>query len=336
MKKRLITLMVLVCVIASGMLFAAGSNETSQSAAVQKQTYELKFAHIAAEDNSWHLAALKFKELVEKNSQGQITVKVYPNNQLGSEKEVLQSIQTGTADITITADSLSAWVPVIGFMGTPYMIKDFDHLNKVVEGNVGDIIEKEIIDKVGMRPIAWFARGPRYLTTNKPVRTLEDLSGIVIRVPDVPMYVTTWKTLGAKPVPMAFAEVFTAIQQNTINAQENPLALIKSGGLYEVLKYVNKTEHVRGWIYVVIGEKKFQSLPADLQKVVLEAAQEMQKYERELFFADEQKLAKFLVEKGMEFIDMDQDSFAKKAAVGVLPLLTKEQKALYDMVQVLR
>lgn len=323
MKK--LTLLILIVSLITTAVFANGSSESKG-----EKTYELKFAHIAAEDNTWNKAALKFKEDVEKNSNGRITVKVYPNAQLGTEKEVLQSIQTGTADITITADSLSPWVPEIGFMATPYLIDDYDHLDKVVNGSVGDKVESMILEKTGMRPIAWFARGPRYLTTNKPVHTPDDLGDIIIRVPDVPMYVKTWDALGAKPVPMAFSEVFTGVQQGTINAQENPLSLIKSAGFYEVLKYIDKTEHVRGWIYVVIGDKKFNSMPEDLQKVVLEAAQDMQTYERKLFFEDEENLAKFLTDNGMEFVDVDQKAFAEKATAGVLPLLSPAQRALYD------
>jgi len=322
--KRIVGIMML-CVLSMTLVFSNGSSEQDA-----EKKYEIKFAHIAAEDNTWHMAALKFKEEVEKNSNGKIIVKIYPNNQLGSETEVLQSIQTGTADMTITADSLSPWVPEIGFMGAAYMIDDYNHLVKVVDGEVGQTVENLIIEKVGMRPLAWFARGPRYLTTNKPVTTPADLKDIIIRVPDVPMYVKTWDALGAKPVPMAFAEVFTAVQQGTINAQENPMALIKSGGLYEVLKYVNKTEHVRGWIYVVIGEKKFQSLPADLQQVVLDAAQVMQDYERELFFQDEKNLTQYLTDNGMTFVDVDVKAFSDKASTGVIPMLSPAQKVLYD------
>jgi tripartite ATP-independent transporter DctP family solute receptor len=326
MKKGLIGMIVALALV-SNVAFANGAQEKNEA----DKTYELKFAHIAAEDNIWNKAAILFKDEVEKNSNGRITVKIYPNNQLGSEKEVLQSIQTGTADLTITADSLSPWVPEIGFMGTPYLIDDYAHLDRVVDGEVGNILKKNIEEATGMKPIAWFPRGPRYLTTNKIVKTTDDLNDIIIRVPGVPMYVKTWDALGAKPVPMAFAEVFTGVQQGTINAQENPLSLIKSAGFYEVLKYIGKTEHVRGWIYVVIGSTKFNSLPADLQQVVLDAAQKMQSYEKELFFEDEKELSNFLIDHGMEFVDVDRKAFAEKATKGVLPLLTDEQRKLYDM-----
>lgn len=310
---------------------AAAKNDTAETAApaASGETYEIVFAHIADENNSWHKAALKFKELVETNSDGQIKVTVYPNNSLGSESEVLEMIQTGTCDMTITADSLSTWAPDIGFMGTPYMIKDYDHLEKVADGEVGKAIEQQILDKAGMRCLTWLARGPRYLTATKKVTTPADLSDVVIRVPDVPMYVKTWESFGAKPVPMALSEVFTSVQQGTINAQENPLALIKSNGFAEVFPYCMETEHVRGWIYVVIGEKKYQSLPDELKAVVDGAAKEMQTYERELFYADEEQLRADLEAAGMEFVEVDKAAFEGKTGA-VIELLTETQKALYD------
>ncbi len=325
--KKILGLVLMVLVVST--VFAGGGKEGSD-------TFELKFAHIADESNSWHKAAMKFKEIVEAKSEGRIEVKLYPNNQLGSEVEVIQSIQTGTADMTITADTLQKWAPALGVMGAAYMIDDSAHLERVVEGKVGETIESEILSKTGLKPIAWFERGPRFLTSNKPIPTPDDLSDVVIRVPDVPMYVAVWDALGAKPTPMAFNEVFTSLQQGVIDAQENPLALIKSGGFYEVQDYVNKTEHVRGWIYVVIGDKKFNSMPADLQQIVLDAAQEMQTYERELMRADEKQLQAFLEENGMTFVDVDQDKFSAKVQSAVIEKLTAEQKELYDIARSLK
>lgn len=327
-----------LCLVLSAILsvvfVACGSNPTSSSpdnskSGQSKDNFELVFAHIADENHSWQKAALKFKELVEENSEGRITVKVYPNNTLGSESEVLEMIQTGTCDMTISADSLSTWAPDIGFMGTPYMISDYDHLSKVVEGEVGDTIESQILDKAKMRCLTWFARGPRYLTSTVKVTSPDNLSDVVIRVPDVPMYVTTWNSFGAKPVPMALSEVFTSVQQGTINAQENPFSLIKSQGFSEVFPYCMETEHVIGWIYVVIGDKKFQSMPKDLQDIVVNAAAEMHKVEREQFYKDEETLRKELEEAGMEFVEVDKDAFEEKAK-GVLDLLSESQRELYD------
>ena len=179
------------------------------------------------------------------------------------------------------------------------------------------------------------SRGPRELTSNRPIKTPDDLDGLRIRVPNVPLFVDTWKALGARPTPMAFSEVFTALQQNTIEAQENPLSLIESASFNEVQKYVDMTDHVRSWIYVVIGKQKLESMPADLQQVVREAASQMQSYEETLFAADQKRLEQALKDKGMTFVEVDQAAFAKQAKPAVLDALNDEQRALYQEIQAL-
>ncbi len=298
--------------------------------------YTLKFGHLANEENVWHKAAIKFAEVVEEKSGGRIEVKVYPNEQLGKEMELIDGIQMGTVDMTITGESMQNWAPKAGLMGAPYAIRDMDHLNKIAGGDIGSEIEQEITAKIGLRPVGWFARGPRNLTSNRPIKHPDDLKGMILRVPNVPLFVAVWQALGAKPTPMAFSEVFTSMQQGTIEGQENPYALIKSANFYEVQKYCNLTEHVISWIYVVLGEKKFQSLPEDLQKVVLEAGQEMQAYERELFLAAEQGLAKELQDLGMTFVEVDKAAFQKKAEEAVFQALTPDQKDLYMRMQAVK
>ncbi|MGM8851477.1 C4-dicarboxylate ABC transporter [Salinicola sp. MH3R3-1] len=303
------------------------------SQAVMAADYTLKFGHLANEQNIWNKAALKFKELVEANSDGRIEVQVFPNEQLGSEMDVINSIQLGTADMTITGESLQNWAPAAAMMAVPYLFRDADHMRKAVEGDVGKQIEKQITERTGLVPIAWFERGPRELTSNRPIKTPDDLDGLRIRVPNVPLFVDTWEALGARPTPMAFSEVFTSLQQNTIEAQENPLSLIESASFNEVQQYVDMTDHVRSWIYVVIGKQKLESMPDDLQSVVRDAASEMQSYEEGLFVDDQKRLEQALKDKGMKFVDVDQEAFAKKARPAVLDSLDEDQRKLYDEIQ---
>lgn len=298
-----------------------------------KSEFTLKFGHLASESHSWHKAALKFKELVEKNSKGKIKVKVYPNSQLGKEMDLINSIQLGTADLTITGESLQNWAPKAALLAVPYGFSSSEEMRAAASGPVGEEIKKEITEKTGLVPIAWFERGPRHLTTNRPIKTPDDLKGLKIRVPNVPLFVKVWQELGAKPTPMAFSEVFTSLQQNTIEAQENPLSLIDSASFFEVQKHVNLTAHVRSWIYVVIGEKKLNKMPADLQKVVREAALEAQKHENEIFLKEEAELKKNLEKKGMTFVDSDQGAFAKRASGAVMKALSDEQRALLERIK---
>ncbi len=296
------------------------------------RTYVLKFGHLANEDHIWHESALKLAEWVKARSKGRLTIKIYPNEQLGKELDMINGMRGQTVDMTITGESLQNWTSAAGMCAVPYAIRDSNHLAMVAGGPIGQAIEQQIIDKVGIRPIAWFERGARNLTSNRPVKTPKDLKGMILRVPNVPLFVKTWASLGAKPTPMAFSEVFTALQQGTIQGQENPYALISSAGFYEVQKYCNLTEHVIGWVYVTVGEKQFQSLPADLQTILLEAAQDMHAFHQARFQQTQKELAQSLREKGLTFVEVDKDAFKQRAQNAILSALTEEQRALYQRV----
>lgn len=286
----------------------------------------LKLGHLANEDNVWHKASLKFAEEVKALTNGKVEVKVFPNDSLGKEMDLINGMQLGTADMTITGESLQNWAPKAALLAIPYAFKDLAEMDKAVSGPLGEEIKKEIIEKAKIVPLAYFARGPRYLTSNKPIKTVDDVKGLRMRVPNVPVFMQFWRGVGAQPTPMAFSEVFTSLQTGVIEAQENPLALIKSASFFEVQKYVNRTAHVRSWIYLAISQKSFNKLNADQQKAVTEAAKRTQAYERQLMLADEQNLESELKAKGMTFVDTDQSGFAKKAKEAVLAAAKEELK----------
>jgi len=183
---------------------------------------------------------------------------------------------------------------------------------------------------VQIRPIAYFARGPRDLTSNRAIKSPDDLAGLKMRVPNVPLFVDVWKALGANPGPMAFSEVFTSLQNGTIESQENPLALIRSASFYEVQKFVNLTDHVRSWIYLTIAESTWAKLSADDQAAVMEAARRAQAFERELFnksLADDRA---FLESKGVTFVEVDGAAFQAKAKDAVLANVNDEIKPIVE------
>jgi tripartite ATP-independent transporter DctP family solute receptor len=284
----------------------------------------LKLGHLANEENIWHKASLKFAEEVAALTDGRVEVQVFPNESLGKEMDLINGMQLGTADMTITGESLQNWAPMAALLAVPYAYGSLQEMDEVAGGEIGEQIEAQIIEKAQVRPIAYFARGPRNLTSNRPIKTPDDLAGLKMRVPNVPLFVDTWSALGAQPTPMAFSEVFTSLQNGTIEAQENPLALIKSASFAEVQDYVNLTEHVRSWIYLAISEQSFSRLSAEDQAAVLEAAQRAQAYERELFLADEQQLVADLEAAGMEFVEVDSAAFAAKAKDAVLGNVSDE------------
>ncbi|MCL2000288.1 MAG: TRAP transporter substrate-binding protein [Planctomycetes bacterium] len=295
--------------------------------------YLIKLGHIANTDHSWHAASIKFKELVEKESGGKVRVEVYPNNEIGSEMEVIDQIHSGVAQMVISADSLANWAPAISILSVPYMVRDIPHLEKVLKSEVGEFIDRQLIEKAGMRPLAVFIRAPRNLTSKKPISTPADAQGLRMRISNVPIHSVAWEAAGAKPVPMAFSEVFTSIQQGVIDSQENPPDLIKSASFYEVQPFMNLTEHVRGWIYFLIGEDYFQTLPKDIQDILLKAGEEVEIYERKLHLDAIADIEKFLQDNGMTFNPADKQAFADAMRDACLNYLTPELRELFEKVQ---
>jgi len=300
----------------------------TSSSALYAADITLKLGHLANEENSWHKGSLKFAEEVKALTKGTVEVKVFANDALGKEMDLINGMQLGTADMLITGESLQNWAPKAALLAVPYAFKNMAEMDKAVNGPLGEEIKKDIIEKAKVIPLAYFARGPRNLTSNKPIKTVDDVKGLKMRVPNVPIFMQFWRGVGAQPTPMAFGEVFTSLQTGVIDAQENPLALIKSASFFEVQKYVNRTEHVRSWIYLAIGEKSYNKLNAEQKIALQEAAKRAQIYERQLYLADEQKLEAELKAKGMTFVETDQSGFAKKAKEAVMASAKEELKPI--------
>ncbi|MFZ7092399.1 TRAP transporter substrate-binding protein [Primorskyibacter sp. 2E233] len=300
------------------------------AAPLAAQEMTLKLGHLANEDNPWHKASVKFGEELSALTDGRIAVEVFPNESLGKEIDLINGMQLGTVDMTITGESLQNWAPMAALLAIPYAYKSLEHMDEVASGEIGEQIKAQIIEKVQIRPIAHFARGPRNLTSNRPIASPDDLNGLKMRVPNVPLFIDVWKALGANPGPMAFSEVFTSLQNGTIEAQENPLALIRSASFNEVQSHVNMTEHVRSWIYLTIAESTWNKLSDDDKAAVMEAAARAQAYERELFNASIADDRAYLESKGMTFVEVDGAAFQAKAKDAVLANVSDEIKPIVE------
>ena len=321
MNKKLMT-----AAVAAAMTLALG-------VAANAAEFTINVGHINAENDSWHQAALAFEEYVEEKSEGRIEVEVYPNSQLGSEVDMLTSILMNSGcDLTFTGESMQTYEPDLGMIGMPYLIQSDEHMAAVLEGEVGKKLEG-LMENAGMKVLGYFTRGPRYITSNKKIESVADCQNLLIRTPQSPMTVAAFEAIGAKPTPMALNEVFTSLQQGTIEAQENPYAMIQNQSFYEVQKYLINTAHLRAWVYIAMGKAQFEALPEDLQQVVIDGGKHCQEVEHELFLENEEKFEQQLQEEGMEFIDVDQSEFAEAMIAGVLPTLTDSQKQLYEEIE---
>ena len=309
----------------------AAEGEAAAEAGAEVEKIDLVFSHINAETHTWHKMAVKFKELIEERSGGNITVTIYPNNQLGSEIETVQSAIAGMGDcdIVLTGESMQTYVEELGIIGMPYAITSDEHMDAVLNGEVGKELD-ELMLSAGLRNLGAIRRGPRNVTSNKEIHTPDDLKGFIIRTPESKMTMAAFEAMGAKPTPMAFSEIFTSLQQGVIHGQENPLANIYDASLYEVQDYVIETEHLRAWVYMAISEARFSTFSPAAQQMIQECATEAINYEHELFLESEANLKSMLEEKGMTFIEVDQAPFKEKAVSGVLAVLSDKQKAIYE------
>ena len=294
------------------------------------QDMTLKLGHLANEENPWHKASVKFAEELAALTDGRIAVEVFPNESLGKEIDLINGMQLGTVDMTITGESLQNWAPMAALLAVPYAYRSIDHMDEVASGEIGDDIKAQVIEKAQIRPIAYFARGPRNLTSNRAITSPDELDNLKMRVPNVPLFVDVWKSMGANPGPMAFSEVFTGLQNGTIEAQENPLALIRSASFNEVQSHVNMTEHVRSWIYLTIAEMTWNKLSDEDKAAVMEAAARAQAYERELFEASIAADRAYLEENGMTFVEVDGAAFQAAAKDAVLANVNDEIKPVVE------
>ena len=308
-------------------LFSGCKNDTKEP------EFIIRASLLVGEDHTWFKAFQYFEKIVKERSNGRIEVRSYHSEQLAKEIEAIRMIQAEVIDMTTTSSLLSNWIEIMTFCEMPFLLESPDEVESLINGPLGERINKEMLEKTGLRPLGYFQAGGRNLTSNRPIKHPDELKGLILRVPNVPSFVTAWEALGAKTTPMAFSEVFTSLQQGTIDAQENPLALIKTTGFYEVQKYVNLTNHVISWTYPVIGEKQFQKLPKDLQEIFLQAAKDMQAYERSLFLENERKIKEELENLGMTFINVDNRAFIDKCGLAIYNTLSDEMKEIYKSIK---
>ncbi len=289
----------------------------SHTALAQQKTLNLN--HTMGVNTFPDNASKWFATEVEKRAKGGVKVKVFSAGELGQEVEQYDAMNLGTLESALMgAQLIGAVTPEFGILDLPYLWRDQEHLRKVWAGPIGQDMTRAVLQRKGIRILAVMNRGPRNLTTkNRPVKTVDDLKGLKIRTIQNPVHIEAWKTLGANPVPMAFGEVFTALQQGTIDGQENPYEMIYANSLFEVQKYLVTTNHVRSLIWFGVSEKFWTTLSPEQQKVVSTTAVEAAAMNDKALLAGEEDLEKKLQAKGMMFVKPDLAKFTQ--AVKAVP-----------------
>ncbi|HEX5768431.1 MAG TPA: TRAP transporter substrate-binding protein [Burkholderiales bacterium] len=252
--------------------------------AVSAQEFTLRAGHDQPVGSMYDEGHQMFKKLVEERSKGRVRVNIFPAAQLGAEVAMVEGLRLGSIDvICANAPNAAAFVPELGLFSVAYLFKDIAHFERVVNDPAFAKRVDEIIaaKNIGIRRIGFYAAGVRNIYSRKgSVGGPEDLKGVKIRVQNNPVEVKVWRAFGAIPTPMNFGEVYQALQSGVLDAAENGLAVIESNKHYEAAKFITQSEHQRNLSALYINEKKLASMPADLQKIVLDAASEAAVHER--------------------------------------------------------
>lgn len=290
-------------------VFAFGM--VGNTSAVADSKYVYKLGHSVNSQHPYHLGAEKFKEMVEKESNGQIEIQLFPNNQLGTgERDLVEGMQLGTVDIVITSTGpMSGFVKQFMLFDFPFLFRDKEHAYKTLDGEIGQYV-LGLLDNRGIKGLAWYENGFRHLTNSKrEVNTPADAKALKLRTMENKVHMAIWRALGADPTPMAWGELFTALQQGAVDGQENPVPIIYTQKVYEVQKYLSMTGHVFSPSLILMSKKKFDKLPDDLKNVVKKAAQESAYFERSQITRMENEQVEKLKELGMVVSYPDKTPF---------------------------
>jgi len=288
----------------------------------------IRLAYVMAPGGASHQGAEKFAELVKERSKGELLVRLYPNGILGNDRVLVEGLQLRATDMIITGTAMVGWyIPEYGVLEAPFVFRDYDHLDKVMKGEIGKEIIEALYSRRKIRVLSYLHRGPRYLTTTtKKVQNLSDLQGLKLRVPELPTYIKSWGAFGANPTPLAYTDMFMALKQGVVEGQENPLEVIYTSHLYETQQYIMETKHLLGFYMVAVGEAFSDKFTEAEQHIILQAVQEATSFNNEMVQQYELELRSELEKHGVEFIPVDKSEF-ENIAKQKLPLVFKEDWA---------
>jgi tripartite ATP-independent transporter DctP family solute receptor len=313
---------------ALGVLVAAG--------AAQAQT-KLKWAHVYEPAEPFHTQSVWAAGEIAKRTNGRYTIDVYPSSQLGKETDINQGLSLGSVDMIISGSSFAARsFPPIGVTYYPYVFRDANHLLAYTKSDVFKELAKGYSDKTGHQILAVTYYGARQTSSNKPLKTCADMKGLKIRVPDVPAYLAMPRACGANTAPIAFAEVYLALQNGTVEAQENPLTTIEAKKFYEVQKHVALTAHIVDHLNTVVSSGLWKKLSDEDKKIFSEVAQEAATRATAEILAKEKELVGFFKEKGLTVSEVDKEDFKQTVLKNVPFEPLGYRKADYDRIQAIK
>jgi tripartite ATP-independent transporter DctP family solute receptor len=270
----------------------------------------LKWAHVYETSEPFHTESVWAAEEIAKRTDGRYKIDVFPASQLGKESDINQGLTLGTVDIIISGSSFAAReYPPIGVTYYPFIFRDANHLLKYTKSDTYKALTKGYEDKSGHHIVATTYYGTRHTTSNRPIEKCADMAGLKIRVPDVPAYLAMPRACGANTAPIAFAEVYLALQNGTVEAQENPLTTIEAKKFFEVQKHIVLTGHIVDHLNTIVSQSRWSSLSDEDKQIFTEVMQEAAARATEKIVAREKELVQVFKDRGLTVTDVDRADF---------------------------
>jgi len=299
---------------------------------VNAQDVNFKLGMVTGPDSHQNIAAEKFVQLMNERSQGEIRGKVYHSSALGSTAQLLEGMNLGTVQSTITV-VFDSYVEKTAVLQVPFLFRDTEHFYKVIDGPIADEVVSDA-PKKGFRVLSIWDSGMRQIwTSKKAINKLEDLRGMKIRVPGGKIWVNTFKALGVNPTPMALGEVYSGLQQGIIEGMEQPVAYIYADKYYEVLKYMVEVDYQVSPGYLIVSDRWWKSLSPSGQKVAMEAAKEAKIFQRNVKAEQDKVALQSMTDGGLQVNKPDRQTFID----AVKPVVEEYEKrfgnAIFDRIR---
>ena len=289
--------------------FAASATIMAPVAAVADANLTFATAY-AGGDGQIGQTMQKLKDLVAEKSGGSLNVELFFDSSLGTERELLEALVTGSGDMSMAGISdVVYWMPEY-FLSVPYLFESVEHVRAVYDGPIGKEIDQLMLEKKGLRTLAIMNRGARHVSSNRKIEAPADMEGLRLRLPENPLWIAIWKQLGVNATTISYNELYIALQTGVVEAQENPLESIVNPKFYEVQDYVVLTGHVRDVYKIQVSEKSWVKLTPEEQTALQEAATEAALFGDSLLASSEEKSLQVLRDSGTEVIEVDPKAFS--------------------------
>lgn len=324
MKKFIAALLSLVMVIG---LCSCGGGNSSDTEYTADNPLVFRVSHVEATDSYLHKSCEKFKEYVEDKSEGKIKVEIYPNGELGDYETAIEAVKAGTQQMTCaTTSALASYDPKLGLMDLPYLFESKEQMEAAVNGGAVEELYTQWLEENGFYNGGIQYDGARGLSNNKKeVKTPSDLKGLKIRVMQSDLYIKLFDAFGANPTPMSFTDLYTGLQQGTVDGQDNSPMLTYVNKFYEVQKYYSTIDTVYAQCVMVCSKDFMDSLPEDIKAILDEGSAEcLVKYQRENALAQEEEYLKDLEDAGLKVTRIEDKTEWKEAAQPVYEWMKEE------------